>query len=283
MAENCVAVGTHRHGCCVLQRCIDHATGQQKANLISAIIAHAFELVQNPFGNYVLQYIIDLQEKDFTDPLCLSFQGQVCLLSKQKFSSNVIEKCIRGADSSTSQVLIREMLDLVELEKLLRDNFANYVVQTAIDYAEGEQKKQLVESIEPLLPLIRQAPYHRRIQNKIHAAKSQSRTSGNVTPYDLESPGQLNLGQPLITSNPNAYVPTSGGFQTMPPQYANGPGSGFQTSGYNPNTASYNAPPMPQPAAYGNGPLNPFGSVNNPSMQGPLSYPRHQSNAFHFF
>jgi hypothetical protein len=30
VSEHCIEVATHRHGCCVLQRCIDHATEQQK-------------------------------------------------------------------------------------------------------------------------------------------------------------------------------------------------------------------------------------------------------------
>lgn len=29
---NCIQVATHRHGCCVLQRCIDHASKTQKVN-----------------------------------------------------------------------------------------------------------------------------------------------------------------------------------------------------------------------------------------------------------
>ena len=57
VGANCVVVGTHRHGCCVLQRCIDHASGNQKAQLISQISMNAFALVQDPFGNYVVQYI----------------------------------------------------------------------------------------------------------------------------------------------------------------------------------------------------------------------------------
>ena len=57
VGANCVVVGTHRHGCCVLQRCIDHASGQQKAHLVNQITASAFQLVQDPYGNYVVQYI----------------------------------------------------------------------------------------------------------------------------------------------------------------------------------------------------------------------------------
>lgn len=30
VSENCIEVATHRHGCCVLQRCIDYSSESQK-------------------------------------------------------------------------------------------------------------------------------------------------------------------------------------------------------------------------------------------------------------
>ncbi|KAK4694979.1 pumilio RNA-binding family, partial [Lecanoromycetidae sp. Uapishka_2] len=209
---NCVAVGTHRHGCCVLQRCIDHATGIQKAKLISQITANAFHLVQDPFGNYVLQYIVDLQEECFTNPLCHAFQGQIPSLSKQKFSSNVIEKCIRGAEASVTRMMIDEMLNANELERMLKDSYANYVVQTAIDYADAECKGRLVEAVRPLLPLVRQTPHGRRIQSKIMALEGQGRFSGSGTPTDRSS-GQIPLGLQMTSSpisSPYAAPATNG-------------------------------------------------------------------------
>ncbi|KAI5279202.1 hypothetical protein KEM54_004283, partial [Ascosphaera aggregata] len=140
VGKNCIEVGTHRHGCCVLQRCIDHASGDQKARLIEQITANAFALVQDPFGNYVVQYILDLQEPHFIDPVCRQFQGKIGLLSRQKFSSNVIEKCIRTADQRSCRLMIEEMMSGNELERMLRDSFANYVVQTAIEYADLETR-----------------------------------------------------------------------------------------------------------------------------------------------
>ena len=32
VSENCIEVATHRHGCCVLQRCIDFSSENQKVN-----------------------------------------------------------------------------------------------------------------------------------------------------------------------------------------------------------------------------------------------------------
>ena len=239
VGTSCVVVGTHRHGCCVLQRCIDHATGIQKAKLISQITANAFHLVQDPFGNYVLQYIVDLQEECFTNPLCHAFQGQIPSLSKQKFSSNVIEKCIRGADASVTRMMIDEMLNTNELERMLKDSYANYVVQTALDYADAETKGRLVESIRPLLPLVRQTPHGRRIQSKIVSLEGQGRFSGSGTPTDRSS-GQIPLGLQMtsspvpnsygmqMTSSPmsNSYAATSNGYATTSngylPHYSGG-------------------------------------------------------------
>ncbi|KAG8924489.1 hypothetical protein FRC01_011433 [Tulasnella sp. 417] len=167
VATHCVEVATHRHGCCVLQRCVDHASDAQRIQLVTEITYHALTLVQDPYGNYVVQYILDLNDNRFSDAVIRQFLGNVCALSVQKFSSNVIEKCIRVAEHNTRKMLIEELLNRTRLEKLLRDSFGNYCVQTALDYAEPNQRAVLVDYIRPILPLIRNTPYGKRIQSKL--------------------------------------------------------------------------------------------------------------------
>jgi hypothetical protein len=108
-----------------------------------------------------------LNDNRFSDGVIRQFTGNVCALSVQKFSSNVIEKCIRVAEHNTRKMLIEELLNRTRLEKLLRDSFGNYCVQTALDYAEPSQRALLVEGIRPILPLIRNTPYGKRIQSKL--------------------------------------------------------------------------------------------------------------------
>ncbi|KIY64396.1 ARM repeat-containing protein [Cylindrobasidium torrendii FP15055 ss-10] len=174
VALNCVEVATHRHGCCVLQRCIDHASDHQRVQLVNEITYNALTLVQDPYGNYVVQYILDLNDNRFSDAVIRQFQGNVCALSVQKFSSNVIEKCIRVAEHGTRKLLIEELLNRTRLEKLLRDSYGNYCVQTALDYADPVQRAALVEGIRPVLPLIRNTPYGKRIQNKLQREQMDS-------------------------------------------------------------------------------------------------------------
>ena len=64
----------------------------QRQQLVNEITFNALTLVQDPYGNYVVQYILDLNDKRFSDGVIRQFAGNVCALSVQKFSSNVIEK-----------------------------------------------------------------------------------------------------------------------------------------------------------------------------------------------
>jgi hypothetical protein len=84
IAANLIEVATHRHGCCVLQRSIDHASPSQRLQLVTEIIFNSLYLVQDPFGNYVIQYILDLNDARFSEPLIRTFVGNVCSLSVQK-------------------------------------------------------------------------------------------------------------------------------------------------------------------------------------------------------
>lgn len=218
VGEHCVIVGTHRHGCCVLQRCIDHASGQQKHDLVRKITAHSFNLVQDPFGNYVVQYILDLNEPAFTTPMCENFRGKIVELSKQKFSSNVIEKCIRCAEMPAKAMMIEELLlDVEDLVQLMRDSYGNYVVQTALEFAPSDMCVQLIEMMRPILPSIRQTPYGRRIQSKVQEREGRlsqyaSRTtSGHVTPHDgnATQSGAQNSIFANQAYNKSAYQPNS--------------------------------------------------------------------------
>lgn len=132
--------------------------------------------------------------------------------------------------------MIEEMLNANELEKMLTDSFANYVVQTALDYADPDMKNKLIEAIRPILPSIRQTPYGRRIHSKIIGNEGQGRgrlSSGPATPHDGSSPGQIPLAKSMHTapSTVTSYgSPLANGYQAMSSQYATPGAVAFQSS-----------------------------------------------------
>lgn len=60
--------------------------------MVNEIIRHALTLVQDPYGNYVVQYVLELGDAQFSDQLIRQFIGHLSRLSVQKYSSNVMEK-----------------------------------------------------------------------------------------------------------------------------------------------------------------------------------------------
>ncbi|KAK0626222.1 armadillo-type protein [Immersiella caudata] len=255
VGNHCVEVGTHRHGCCVLQRCIDHADGAQKVWLIERITDNAVTLVQDPFGNYVVQYIIDLNQDAFTEPLVRQFQGRTAALSRHKFSSNVIEKCLRCASDTSKDMIVDELLMSGEMLNLLRDSFANYVIQTALEYSTTGVKIRLVEAIRPVLPNIRATPYGRRIQAKIQAYDTRAGTRESVGP-----------SIPPITDATGAQISTRTAHQRILPPHQPSHQQAHQQA---------HQPIMPPPqVAYTNGTngnganLNGINGINGVNMHG---------------
>jgi len=164
---NCIQVATHRHGCCVLQRCIDHASKTQKVQLLNDIIRNALPLVQDPYGNYVVQYALELPFPDLVHRLIAAFFPHLKILATQKFSSNVVEKCLNVSAPEVRKEMISRIIEPKTLLVLLQDPYGNYVVQTAMNLADPIQHRQMVEAIKPHVGLLRNTPYGKRIQNKI--------------------------------------------------------------------------------------------------------------------
>ncbi|KAL2615449.1 hypothetical protein GLYMA_08G073100v4 [Glycine max] len=162
-AKYCVDIATHQHGCCVLQRCIGHSNGEYQEKLIAEICANALLLAQDQFGNYVVQFILDLKIPSATACIRLQFEGNYAHLSRQKFGSHVVEKCLAVFNDENRSRVILELLSMPHFEHLLQDPHANYVVQSALRHSEGRLHNLLVEAIESHKAISRNSPYSKKI------------------------------------------------------------------------------------------------------------------------
>jgi len=151
----------------IVKRCIDHATAEQKQKLAEEVTRKVLALVQDHFGNYVVQHILDkYPTEDQSHKLIRNLLGNITDLCTQKFSSNVVEKCLKVADPETRRSMLTEIIETEVLPQLLNDRFANFVIQTALDVAEPEQRQLLVKNILPHLGR-HYSPYTKRLQKKI--------------------------------------------------------------------------------------------------------------------
>ncbi|XP_039001714.1 pumilio homolog 2-like [Hibiscus syriacus] len=162
-AKYCVDIATHQHGCCVLQRCISHSSGEYWEKLVEQISTNGLLLAQDAYGNYVVQFILEIKIPSATLTLISQFEGNYGHLSSQKFSSHVVEKCLVVLNDESRSKIINELLSTTHFERLLQDPHANYVVQTALRVSEGALHNSLVEAIESHKALSRNSPYSKRI------------------------------------------------------------------------------------------------------------------------
>ncbi|KAJ3441840.1 pumilio homology domain family member [Anaeramoeba flamelloides] len=177
IVKNCMIIAGHKHGCCVMQKYIDFAPKVYKDMLTDKIINNALELIQNPFANYVIQYMLNNDIR--ADEIIEAVKGNMLKLSIQKFSSNVIEKCLRVANDKIRKLLIDEFIENQDAMKtLLMDNYANYVVQTSLKLATPNQLKELSELIRPLTPYIRNSSCLKKIQSLI--SKDDNNNNNNI-------------------------------------------------------------------------------------------------------
>ncbi|XXG42641.1 hypothetical protein AAC387_Pa01g2868 [Persea americana] len=160
---HCVDLATDRHGCCVLQKCLQHSGGEQKHRLMSEITSNALLLSQDPFGNYVVQYIIDQGIPWATDNVLDQLEGNYGYLSMQKYSSNVVEKCLKFSGDEQRARIIRELIDNSQLGQILQDPYGNYVVQSALAESKGAIHAAFVEAIRPHVPALRSSPYGKKV------------------------------------------------------------------------------------------------------------------------
>ena len=182
-------VARHRHGCCVIQRCLDfnNENGNEsraRTQLVSRIVdtSITLDLMQDAYGNYVVQYVLDVCGDDEAAAVCESVVGNIAPLAVQKFSSNVIEKCLERSSDRVQDLYLQELSHPQHIRQLMSDPFGNYVVQRGLSVATHSQAVYLVEAMKIHLPGMRNTAGGRRILAKI------TRRFPNFTLGDLSQP-----------------------------------------------------------------------------------------------
>ena len=83
---------TDKHGCCVMQKCIEVANPCYKEKIINSVVENTEIYISNQYANYVIQYIITLDDHKINRKITERFLPNIEQLIRHKFSSNVIEK-----------------------------------------------------------------------------------------------------------------------------------------------------------------------------------------------
>lgn len=119
--QNFLFLACHSNGLCAAKKVISSSRDYNYIITIQKILLeNSMMLVQNAYGNYSIQTALERWDYELVKPIIHSFYNQFYSLSTQKFSSNVVEKCLeRGGDP----VLAKFIDEVCHKSKIIGKNF----------------------------------------------------------------------------------------------------------------------------------------------------------------
>jgi len=177
LVGHCYVFSTDHYGLRVMKAAVDAGPHSQLTNVFNCISKHTNNLVVNQYGNYIIQHLLDVCPVPITNTIKEKLSGQYVRFSKQKFSSNVVEKVIKHskkeAESQANKasenednkdqegfkdwrkIIVHELC--AKADDLISDKYGNYCLQTALNSASNDPElvRELTEAITPHLDTLR--------------------------------------------------------------------------------------------------------------------------------
>lgn len=167
------------------------------------------------YGNYVAQWILTDGKKEDAAAMLSKVQGQVLVLSKHKFASNVVEKAILVANDEQRIEMIDEILAVRSdgtstVGIMLKDAFANFPLQKFLQAAKEPQRSKLFAEVGEQLADMKKyslsyGKYLVAIEKLVNNEKANVQFNANIT---LSNSFSNNLATSIPASAPIAPTVT---------------------------------------------------------------------------
>lgn len=178
------SLAMHPYGCRVIQRILEHCSQWEnrpnaaedpgvaaQLSVLNELLSETPKLVQDQYGNYVVQHVLEHGRPEDKAEIIRHLRGRIVILSQHKFASNVIEKCVQHGSHDDRQMILEEIVSdrsppgtrLMPLEIMMKDPYANYVVQKILDVCDSAQRELLISKIKPHVASLKKYTYGKHI------------------------------------------------------------------------------------------------------------------------
>lgn len=154
---NVECLSTHRYGCRVVQKAIEHCVDQQKNAVLKSILSCCTKLMTDRYGKYVMQRVLVYGSETHQAAILKTLTDDSVLLSlsRHMHASNVVESALLHLEGCHKEDLFEEILKDTRgsgegcccLIELLKDPIANYVASKAIEVSRGDTKDRIYKLI----------------------------------------------------------------------------------------------------------------------------------------
>ncbi|CAB4282412.1 unnamed protein product [Prunus armeniaca] len=170
--DQVVTLSTHPYGCRVIQRVLEHCNDMNtQGKVMDEILGAVSMLAQDQYGNYVVQHVLEHGKPHERSAIIKELAGKIVQMSQQKFASNVVEKCLTFGGPAERELLVKEMLGTTDenepLQAMMKDQFANYVVQKVLETCDDQQRELILSRIKVHLNALKKYTYGKHIVARV--------------------------------------------------------------------------------------------------------------------
>ncbi|ESQ40893.1 hypothetical protein EUTSA_v10015818mg [Eutrema salsugineum] len=150
--QNTLSLAVEETGCVALNAVFQEIKGRFRDLIFNKIARLADCLALHPYGTYVVQEFLTLQNPRATQAIAETLYGNFFKLAKEKEGSYVVEKCLKS-EFGREKVLEEFRKNDKEWVRMAKDKFGNYVAQCALRVMKQRGKKAMLrEFVEKLRP-----------------------------------------------------------------------------------------------------------------------------------
>jgi len=148
LVRNFLNVAKHSYGILVIKHLMSkiEKTTHLKKRIIDIILENFENLIQDPCGNYTIQYALEFYPYD-CEAVLEKILVRVISYSSQKFSSNVIEKCLSNVQPAYLKRVIGEIMKGDRLADLMKNKYGNYVLLHVLLASTKDDKERIMQGI----------------------------------------------------------------------------------------------------------------------------------------
>jgi len=144
-----LAIAKHRFGCRILERLMEHCPADQTRVLVEDVIANAYVLCRHPFGNYVVQHILEYgTQAQRSVVIGALLQGGVMQLAMHRVASNVIERALGQCNSEDRRLLVNHLVcDPSATLAMASSRYGAFIAQRLLELPASPQLNELRQQL----------------------------------------------------------------------------------------------------------------------------------------
>ena len=137
----------------IVEKFIETITiNENKIRINNIIFMNCLQLANNPYGNYLIQFILKAWKNEDINNIINIIIENANYLVKQRYSSNVIEKCLEIFGYQKRKRLIKNMCLNGDILDLIKNQYGHYVLNKAIIFIEDDIKIELEKILTDKMP-----------------------------------------------------------------------------------------------------------------------------------